>query len=317
MHAIQELLEDARLGKFNRNEIFALSDQQSNPLGMLTVPSEESVRAGCDDMGNTLLHYAAYWNNASIANDLVSLFASPHQPNNAGDTAFDIAEKRQAADVGEHITMMWNLLAQHPISTRGVVREEYKKGLGDPSGAHGAHLIHYAAMWSPEHELQKHLTWQRPLSAHFAASRVFEKEWEKLVAGHDLDTMQEAEEEQPDIVNLYATDDNGWTALHAAAAMPGRSQAVKLLATFYKEKAPEYLLMKTSKPYTVTYHYPQGEVEVSYPAQSTAQDLIDGRLAQDMHLSDEQRQDMLEAKEIIAKTRFNTRDTGKGSAYLR
>ncbi len=168
---------------------------------------------------------------------------------------------------GRRMTLQWYRNAQQGDGP----------GLNAPSGSHESRLIQYAAKWCNAETIKEML------------------ETEFTIDG------------QPQRVDPFVANDSGWTPLHAAACMPGRAKVVKELARAYKLQ-PDYLFMRTTEPYTARYRSPKGEpVEVQYPADATAIDLIDCRLRQDTGLARSEKETLNQAKKFIRASQLQVR----------
>ena len=151
-----------------------------------------------------------------------------------------------------------------------------RPGLNDGSGAHATPLIQYAAKWASSDTLKEMLTTE-----------------------HEIEGNVER-------IDPFVTNDSGWSPLHAMACTPNRAAAVKLMAHAY-EANPDYLFLRTTKPYTVRYRSAKGQtVEVTYPADSTAIGLIECRLQQDTGLTHREKETLRQAKNCIGESQHRT-----------
>lgn len=101
-----------------------------------------------DRPGWTVLHYMAAaeaegMDVSRYVEELLQAGADPHQPDDRGDTAFNIAAPASPA-AGRLMTLHW-------LSGKG------SKGLNEMSGSHGSSLAQYAAKWLHDEELERHI----------------------------------------------------------------------------------------------------------------------------------------------------------------
>lgn len=124
-------------------------------------------------------------------------------------------------------------------------------GLNSPSGCYGSTLITYAAKVSPVSLVR-----------------------EMVAAGADIG-----------IVN-----GSGWTLLHCAAVMPGRTEVIKILIQAFREQGHDDLITACS---THLYETDYGSGKVSYDKNLTAAGLCRARIEQDTHVPNDLTEYML------------------------
>lgn len=269
LRSLDDIFTDALTGRFDEAEYKAWLERE--PLALAYYVS---------DGGNTLLHLAAHHDEGAITDILLKAGADPHKENDDGQTPLNFAAANSPS-AGRRMTLHWYARA----------KQGERPGLNDVSGSHDTPLIQYAAKWCNAETLEEMLN-----SAHeITLPKAPPEEGEVQIAA-----LEEHYKERVRI-DPFVANEAGWTPLHAAACMPGRTKAVAVIAKAY-EQQPDFLLMKTVKPYTATYRSPKGEAHVTYPAGCTAIGLIEQRLAQDKTLTHSERVTLQHARQVIGES---------------
>jgi ankyrin repeat protein len=179
----------------------------------------------------TLLHWLADAEAKGQAHpEIVQALLDAGANPHQGDHADEISGDTPFNIAAPSSPITGRLMTNHWLES--ALKSEGTKGLNDRSGSHGSTLSQYIGKWSEPNEIKSQLSRAKNRG-----------------------------------MNVAVQNNDGWTALHAAAAM-GRTHAVKAFCKVYD---PEEIQLLTTNEYTAPYG-------VTFPANATAIEIAQARL---------------------------------------